>query len=186
MGRKTASRLRQRSTYAGRPSGIYLCTGGQKLDVAETAWKPEDLRNVASRNRKEMRRGDRAAGAGHRQRKTRTALLSMDLDSDYGKSDVHDAAGRDPRLPVFQRGRRRKRPGGELHPERSRMQRSRSSGQKPDHGTRDADAPVPVRHGSRDAEGKGASGRPDGHPHGRERRASHRGRLIKILAWVRK
>ena len=59
-------------------------------------------------------------------------------------------------------------------------------GQKPDHGPRDADAPVPVRHGSCNAEGKGASGRPDGHSHGRKRRASHRGRLIKILAWVRK
>ena len=30
--------------------------------------------------------------------------------------------------------------------------------EKPGHGTRDADAPVPVRHGSRDAEGKSASG----------------------------
>lgn len=78
----------QRNTHAGRPSGIYLCTGGQKLDVAETVGKPEDLRNVASWNRKEMRRGDCAAGAGHRQRKIRTALLSMDLGSDYGKSDV--------------------------------------------------------------------------------------------------
>ncbi len=132
MGQKPASCMCQRSTHAGRPSGIYLCTGGQKLDVAEAAWKSEDLRNVASRNRKEMRRGDRTAGTGHRQRKTRTALLSMDLGSDYGESDVHDAAGRDPRLPVFQRRRRRKRPGGELHPERSRMQRSRSSGQKPE------------------------------------------------------
>ena len=103
MGRKTASRLRQRSTHAGQLSGIYLCPGGQGLDIAEAAGTPEDLRDVASRNRKEMCRGDRAAGAGHRQRKTRTALLSVDLGSDYGESDVHDAAGRDPRLSVFQR-----------------------------------------------------------------------------------
>ena len=89
--------------------------------MAETAGKSEDLRNVTSRDRKKMCRGDRAAGAGHRQREARTALLSMNLGSDHGESDVHDAAGRDPRLPVFQRRRRRERPGGELHPERRRM-----------------------------------------------------------------
>ena len=75
---------RDRRQY--RTSGIYLYPGGQKLDVAEAAGKAEDLRDVASRNRKKMRRGDRAAGAGHRQRKTRTALLSMDMGSDYGES----------------------------------------------------------------------------------------------------
>ena len=97
---------------------IHLCSGKSGLGGKQAAQQRKDIRNVPAGNGCRLRGRNRETEAGYRCRISGAAPVCMEVGTDNRKCHVHDAAGRNARVPVFQGSRGEQRDSGKLYPKR--------------------------------------------------------------------